>query len=231
MDRTIFEKMDSIETRSGVFDYFSAHYRALGFGMVTYFVPEGALDKSVYFQSGASPEWMRRIQKHAIGQTFAIPRTVISNGSLMLLRDVVASFRNLGKAEAEFVAWAQETGHLDGIGVPAFGPRDRAAFVGLTRLQSPDVLEKIDLIEISAAVQAFHKRMEILLPPLEPPHLSPREREILRWIAKGKSTEEISVILGSKTNTVTTHVRRTFKKLGSHDRVTCVTKAMAMHLL
>lgn len=231
MDRTLFETLESIETRSGVFDYFSEYYRALGFGMVTYFVPEGALDQTVYYHSGATPEWMERVQKHAIGQTFAIPRTVISNGNLMLLRDVVASFRNLGPQEAEFVSWAQTTGYLDGIGVPAFGPRDRAAFVGLTRLERPEVLEEIDLIETSAAVQTLHKRMEMLLPPLQPPHLSPREREILRWVAKGKSTEEISIILGSKSSTVATHVRRTFRKLGSHDRVTCVTKAMAMHLL
>lgn len=231
MDRTFFEELESIDSRSGAFEFFADHHRNLGFGMVTYFVPEGTFDEACYFHAGVTPEWLDRVRRHAIGQTFSIPRTVISNGRLMLLSDVVASFRNLGREEAEFVSWAQSSGFLDGIGVPAFGPRDRAGFVGLTRLNSPELLQSVDLLKTNAAVQAFHNRMELLLPPLEAPHLSPREREVLRWIAKGKSTDEIAIILGSKATTVSTHVKRVFHKLKTHDRVTCVTKAMALHLL
>jgi DNA-binding CsgD family transcriptional regulator len=48
--------------------------------------------------------------------------------------------------------------------------------------------------------------------------LTPREREVLRWLAEGKSNAEISLILGLTTGTVKLHVERILTKLGVENR-------------
>lgn len=63
------------------------------------------------------------------------------------------------------------------------------------------------------------------------PILSPREREVLRWIANGKSNAVIAEILGISPHTVDTHNRRIFRKLGTCDRTTAAIKALDEGLL
>lgn len=44
--------------------------------------------------------------------------------------------------------------------------------------------------------------------------LTPREEEIMRWVAEGKTNWEISVILHMSLNTVKTHLKNIYQKLG-----------------
>lgn len=53
--------------------------------------------------------------------------------------------------------------------------------------------------------------------PLQP--LSPREREVLRLIARGHSSRQIARDLAIGEQTVKTHVRSILSKLGLQDRV------------
>lgn len=56
--------------------------------------------------------------------------------------------------------------------------------------------------------------------------LSPREREVLCWVSRGKSNSVIADILGISQHTVDTHIRRIFRKLGTTDRTTASIRAM-----
>jgi DNA-binding CsgD family transcriptional regulator len=55
-------------------------------------------------------------------------------------------------------------------------------------------------------------------PPAFPARLSPREAEVLHWIAEGKSNPAIAVILGVALGTVKQHVERILAKLGVENR-------------
>lgn len=55
--------------------------------------------------------------------------------------------------------------------------------------------------------------------------LSPREREVLQLCAKGYSYEEIAPLLGVSRHTVTTFVKRTYRKLQVHSRTEAVYEA------
>lgn len=48
--------------------------------------------------------------------------------------------------------------------------------------------------------------------------LTPREREILRWLSEGKRNAEIALILGISTRTVGKHLEHLFEKLGVETR-------------
>ena len=48
--------------------------------------------------------------------------------------------------------------------------------------------------------------------------LSPRELEIARLASNGLSNKQIALVLEISHHTVSTHIRRTFDKLGLHNR-------------
>jgi DNA-binding NarL/FixJ family response regulator len=62
--------------------------------------------------------------------------------------------------------------------------------------------------------------------PLRVLGLSPREAEVLLWIAQGKNNEEIGIILGAARNTVKKHVLHLLKKLGVESRNAAAVRAL-----
>jgi|ERR1043166_2692188 DNA-binding NarL/FixJ family response regulator len=62
--------------------------------------------------------------------------------------------------------------------------------------------------------------------PLESLGLTPREAEVLLWIAQGKSNGDIATILGCAENTVKVHTARIFEKLGIENRNAASMKAI-----
>lgn len=55
--------------------------------------------------------------------------------------------------------------------------------------------------------------------------LTPREAEVLAWVAQGKTNLETGVILGMSTRTVQKHLERVFSKLGVESRTGAILKA------
>jgi len=62
-------------------------------------------------------------------------------------------------------------------------------------------------------------------------NLTIREREIVRHIAKGHSSEKIARILGITTNTCRTHRKNLFRKMGCHSVASLIKKATDLGLL
>jgi DNA-binding NarL/FixJ family response regulator len=54
--------------------------------------------------------------------------------------------------------------------------------------------------------------------PLQKLGLTPREAEVLLWVAQGKSNLDIATILGTTENTVKKHLQNLFEKLGVDSR-------------
>lgn len=64
--------------------------------------------------------------------------------------------------------------------------------------------------------------------PLESLGLTPREAEVLLWIAQGKSNSDIGTILACAENTVKVHIARIFEKLGFENRNTATVRALEL---
>ena len=58
-----------------------------------------------------------------------------------------------------------------------------------------------------------------------PPHLTPRQVEVLRLLEQGRSTKQIAAELHLTTETVRTHIRRLFRALGVNSRLEAVAAA------
>lgn len=120
------------------------------------------------------------------------------------------------------------TAHIPFIFLTARG--ERADIRAGMNLGADDYLTKpVTATELIAAVEARLVREEHRPPgkfqpdfttaaPLESLGLSPREAEVLLWIAQGKSNQEISIILGATENTVKKHTQHIFEKLGVDTR-------------
>lgn len=54
--------------------------------------------------------------------------------------------------------------------------------------------------------------------PLESLGLTPREAEVLLWVAQGKSNPEIATIIGAAPNTIKVHLAHIFEKIGADNR-------------
>jgi DNA-binding NarL/FixJ family response regulator len=62
--------------------------------------------------------------------------------------------------------------------------------------------------------------------PLEALGLTPREAEVLLWVAQGKANADIATILGCAENTVKVHLARIFEKLGFENRNAATVRAL-----
>ena len=64
-------------------------------------------------------------------------------------------------------------------------------------------------------------------PAAPPPHLTPRQVEVLRLLEQGCSTKQIAAELHLSNETVRNHIRRLFRALGVHSRLEAVAAARA----
>ncbi|MEJ6391358.1 helix-turn-helix transcriptional regulator [Gymnodinialimonas ulvae] len=120
----------------------------------------------------------------------------------------------------------------DGLALYVFGPGLQNAYVGLGFGDNEITLTPEDVLEIQCVVQAAHLRFLDLSSDGRPANpLTPREHEVLDWVARGKSNGVIAEILGTSPHTVDTHIRAIYRKLNVTDRTSAALKAVSSGLL
>ena len=106
------------------------------------------------------------------------------------------------------------------------------------------ILKESSANEVVEAIKRVHRGEAVLPPALTarlldelsrpgytPTELTEREREILRYIARGLSNKEIAAVVGLSENTVKTHVRKIRTKLNARSRAEAAAYAVQAGLL
>jgi len=125
------------------------------------------------------------------------------------------------QAQTRFMNEAIDAGLNNGIAVPMRALK-AVGGVGLAATTAHDgAYAHLDLIN-ALCTQFYLSYRRLYARPAPTFSLSPRETEVLTWIAAGKTDEEIAVILGISRNTVDTHLRSIFRKLDATNRVSAV---------
>lgn len=137
----------------------------------------------------------------------------------------------LSPHQKQFFEDLHAAGFTDGLGVPVFGPFATAGFFGMGIRSGRLGLSPSKIREIQFICHQVHNRAFELRRGESPPVLSEREREVMRWAARGKSNGVIAEIMGVSTHTVDTMMRRIFAKLGVSSRVSAVLKAVGSGLV
>ncbi len=137
-------------------------------------------------------------------------------------------------ASGERYLAAREKAHLgDGLAVQTFGPNMRTGYFGLGYGCEKARLSALEIATLQCGAQIMHMRYCDLTPADKSARriLSPREKEILEWMARGKSNAVIAEILGLSRHTVDTLARRIFEKLDVNDRTTAAIRGLGSGLL
>ncbi|EEB83521.1 transcription regulator, LuxR family, putative [Roseobacter sp. GAI101] len=140
---------------------------------------------------------------------------------------------DLQPAEIAYLDKLKEAGIWPGIAFQVFGPESRNAAVGMCFEPGAPRLSPDALLELQLASQCAHQRFCALTDGPKSPYarLSPRELEVLRWIAQGKSNSVMADIMGISRHTVDTITRRMFEKLEVTDRTRAAVRGISAGLL
>lgn len=131
-----------------------------------------------------------------------------------------------------FLSLAEDFGIREGCSFGAFSPgRATATIFSLctTEKQSQHALKIVNHI-----APYFHEALQRVMRTDLPDcigSLTPREYEVIRWMANGKSTWDMSVILGISERTVKFHIAAILQKLGASNRTHAVAKAISNRLI
>lgn len=127
-----------------------------------------------------------------------------------------------GELPDDLVRWVQRQRtllrHPDGLGTPpvplVVRGRDAQLVVRLLR----EAGEATTLLLQEEATDLEPAR-------LEPLGLTPREAEVLAWIAQGQTNKEVAATLGTSARTIQKHLERIFTKLGVSNRTAAAAHA------
>lgn len=129
---------------------------------------------------------------------------------------------------------AGDAGLRDGVGVPLHGARGKLSLMSFASSDGhpePDTaMQKLHVL----ATQFHFTYRDAARTERTPPAriaLTERETEILSWIAGGKTSWEIGMIMTISENTVNFHIRNALQKLGANSRIYAVVKAIRYRLI
>jgi len=231
-DSEIFRQIDEAATRDDVLDVVAEFYRARGFRSFCFVIPMVTKpDQFRMYERGMPPEWMRRYLERDFDLIDPVSTAATTRNEVGTLGELLKQLtvNDVGRL---FVEEATRMGLTDGLAIPTSGLRHARGFFGVDNVAAED-LAKVDRSLMCAVAQHAHLRID----RIEEEHgagidgLSPREAEILNWVAAGKSNPETAMILGISEATVGTHLKRLFTKLGVHDRVSAVLAGFKLGML
>ena len=144
---------------------------------------------------------------------------------------------NLFADVPEFWQSAKTAGLRFGLTQPTRGNHGVAGLLSLARSSDSITSSELDESKFKLAwlAQIAHQGMSKYLisdsMPATGENLSKREISVLRWIAEGKTSNDIAEILGISERTVNFHINNAVSKLGTANRTAAAVRAALLGLL
>lgn len=225
--------LDGADSEESVFAALLSATQALGFEHCAYglrmAVPVS--NPKVITLNNYPEHWQRRYQEAGyLAVDPSVRHGVVSRRPLVWTDDVFAPVQDFwaeAREQGLRVGWAQSS--LDGSGVGGM----------LTLSRSSDLLTNAELqlkeTEMRWLVQAAHLSLSRVMQPkfmAQPDNpLTPREIEVLKWSADGKTASEIGDILSIAVPTVNFHIKNVVLKMKAANKTAAVVRALMSGLL
>lgn len=218
------------ERREQLFLKHAAHFGVTRFAYLNTCHP----DAPFHVETNYPAEWAEHYRANGYMNIDPVAQEGMRSPLPFLWRNALALPR-YGAAAQRVFDEAAEFGLRDGLTVPIHA----AGGIGMMSMAVDDGA----LLGSGAAAERhalhlmalhFHMACDRALvaenaPPM--PNLTPREREVLLWAARGKTGWEIGQILNLTARTVTYHVENARSKLGAASRAQAVVMAMTLGLI
>jgi LuxR family transcriptional regulator len=228
----VLARLTKASDAHGAFEQISIAARHLGFEHCAYGIrmPFPFTRLNIQMLSNYDQGWRQRYLD--AGYVEVDPTVVHGTRSL---QPVVWSDKLFGKAPQMWdearsfglrVGWAQSVFEPDGrVGMLSLArPSDRLT---KSEMRAHDPLLRWLVNTAHCALSPYLGRSP--LADMEP--LTPRQWEVMRWTADGKTSEEIAAILGLSTATVNFHVKNAMAKLRANNKNATVARAARLGLL
>jgi LuxR family quorum-sensing system transcriptional regulator SolR len=224
---------DSITSEGQVFDELASITRQMGFEYCSFGVRAPLI--------GSAPQefwwttYPERWQTHYLGNNYLNVDPVI-DATLHSPVPVVWNDK-LFVNQRGFWEEARAHGVCHGWTLAVHGRHGELGMISLAR--SVGTLSSDELAETEAKLvwlsHAANGVVENLIAKKNAPNAMPvltqREREVLRWTALGKTSDEIGMILGISARTVNFHITMVLEKLEAVNKTQAVAKAVILDLL
>ncbi|RWC00349.1 MAG: LuxR family transcriptional regulator [Mesorhizobium sp.] len=216
----------TVEALTGLY---RAAIRQFGFShfIVTGLPSHGQRFENLVLERFWPEDWM----SHYVSRDY-IKRDPVAIASLVLRAPFTwkeASMRASGSGSTgdRIMREGADAGLKDGVCVPI---PVRNALAGCISLAGEAPITRKEALEpVNVLSLTFASRLQLLVDHSRPKGLtlSDREREVLTWVAEGKTAWEISQILGISDSTVNKHIAGAMRKTGSVTRTQAVAKALS----
>lgn len=220
------------EDAQAVFDVIAEMVRRLGFEHCAYGVRVRVpfTRQRTFLISNYDVRWQERYR--AAGYLHTDPTVahgIRTTAPLIWSRDFFRQTPQMWAEARSFdlcVGWAQSCCDASGsVGMLTLARSHEALSRAEIRTREPEYTWLVHLAHM--ALSAALRRANCA----QPPNLSPREIEVLRWMADGKTAEEIALLLDISVHTVNFHVRNVKAKLQAANKTAAVASAIGLGLL
>lgn len=219
---------DPPQTREGFIKSATLFSHTLGFDFFSYTVCETTpfTRPKIHVFGNYPTEWLHRYkeQNHAVIDP-TIRHCKVSSEPVRWYEDFFEECPQL---------WADAKAVQLNIGVtqPSFNARGYIALLSLARKNN--AVDDAEWETLKPLIKAFSETVGYRIFELEDALMNTldlefgqKEKEVLRWTADGKTSEEIGRILNVTADAVNFHLRNIQKKIGACNRVQAVTYAVA----
>lgn len=214
------------------FDAVADGAQQLGFDLCAYGYqfPLPFTRKRCYLISNYAPSWRARYEEAGYIRIDPTVRHALQSLEPVLWTQVTA-----GPA-AQFWDEARAFGLRHGWAQACFGPEGGVGLLTLAR--EAEALTRSEMrakeVRMRFLVNAAHSALSAWIqrfPGVQLERLTPREREVLRWAADGKTSSDTAQLLASSPHTVEFHMKNATRKLGAGSRPSATARAAATGLL
>ncbi|WP_260429009.1 LuxR family transcriptional regulator [Burkholderia sp. Bp9015] len=172
--------------------------------------------------------WVQHYLQHDYGLVDPVHRAAFTSSGPYRWGDIT----DLNHAERHVLVEASDAGLKNGLSVPI---REVGGSVLLINLSGPSSRINAGTSRQLASVigNLFRLELDRFAPP-DPQsfiELSPRQRECLSWVARGKTSSDICMILGISRHTVEYHIAEAMKVLNVNSRIAAAVTASHYGLL
>jgi DNA-binding CsgD family transcriptional regulator len=215
-----------------------SYFHDRGYGAICYFIngpgEPGSLrgPATAPIHHGFSPAVIETYLNSNYEQVDIVPRLTLAQGRPLRWTEVWAGVEKT-EEERRFLALLRGVDLGDGFTLPCYGPNGGNAYVAIGNMMEGARTDEPSVREMHLSAQAAHLRICAFTTDERNrgKSLSAREREILDWVARGKSNGVIADILSISAGTVDTYLRRIYEKLGVSDRTSAAVRGIGMGLI
>lgn len=230
------QALDAAETKEELWRLAVSYFAAQGVPRVAYLhlPPFGAPDsgETRFRHEGFPLEW---VEDYVGKRLYRVdPHAIFSQQSVepFFWKDIT-HLKEISASEQAYLDQLAAADLGDGLGIQVFGPGGRNGYCGIGIDPEAPHLTDRQIREFQWVCEISHLRYCGMVAKLLPrgQALTARERDILTWVARGKSNSVIGEVLGISPHTVDTHLRRIYVKLGVGDRISAALAGVGVGLI